>query len=408
MIPMLLRTMKENGEEDFVSFIDNNLDAMESHKILRYETLKGIVEQEDMEALHHYVNKGFDLNVRTTDNKTILHDLIDIPVSFLEEMVFLGANIFALDLKGQTPMLMLFKRKKNAPLQDYYLSKGVNPFTEDFKRHNALYYVLEIKDEAERDSRYDQLIQSYPEVKPFNSYVKAGEHEQALLVIIETIKNLGGLDYVLENVEQPAMYEILRKLQGAYMRMNMTAEANQVLQVIINLSEIPVPSMQRIEPFSVIPSLVEQDTETLFKYIDYMIDLNKRYKNKKEVLIVYGYFLAGILDLETHIEKYEKLLKKLKPVSIHIRFLKEVIFAENPMHSSQLIETLEARTVGLEYSMRMEFSLLYGCYFLMKKDYVSAEYIFMKAIDYSHSVPITLMQHAHSIFLLLKYCQSMR
>lgn len=405
---MLLRTMKENGEEDFVSFIDNNLDAMENHKILQYETLKGIVEQEDLEALHHYVNKGFDLNIRTTDNKTILHDLTDISVSFVEEMEFLGANIFALDFKGQTPMLMLFKRKKNKSLQDHYLSKGVNPFAEDFQRHNALYYVLDIKDEAERDSRYDQLIQGYPEKKPFNSYVKAGEYEEALLHVIEMIKNLGGLDYVLENIDQPAMYETLRKLQGSYMRMNMTAEANQVLQAIMSLSDIPVASMQRIEPFSVIPSLIQQDEETLFKYIDYMIDLNKRYKKKKEFLIVYGYFLAGIMEVEGTMKKYEKLVKKMNPELIHLRFLKEIIQSENTMLSSQLIETLEAKTAGLEYSMRMEFSLLYGAYFLMHKDYDSAEYIFMKAIEYSLSVPITLMQHSHCIFALLKYTQSLR
>lgn len=284
------------------------------------EVLCQIVWRNDSEALELYLEKGLDINVRDRYLRTVAHFIGESTVEFVELMIEKGLNIHAVNLLNENALIHLFKKGASKPLKELLMSKGLNPYNRTiegmdcvranlqkiaYSRANGVLSTVGTEDLHQwfRELGYSKRDQDVAEL------INDGLKVEALELAYQVINNLGGIEEVLEKSHTTFPYLSLLNLQKAFMANNMMKEANALVRLVLDTSNVPYSHLEE-DPLSFVPAIFENDTDTLGEYLELLEELNSFSERQTQRIRILGYMLFNTLESSKYKKVFDKKFKK--------------------------------------------------------------------------------------------------
>lgn len=396
---MVVKRFKEGTNEwDTIAMMNDNEEIFRNKDRDLFILLEEIVDQEDIEALDYYISKGYDINVRHAARLiTIMHSLEYTSVSFVQEMLSRGANLCALSIIGETPLLALAKDGKNIELQKFLIEKGLNPYNCDSSYRNCFEYS-KIRKKPEAIGFYEQSVFNESD-KTFDDYVKLRDYKTALSYSLTKIENLGGLSMVLDKLNYAYVYKAVIDLQNALSLNGMYNEANLIQKSILKVLEKFSLRMEEVPP-NFISSFIEQDEQCLYHTLDYLIESNSENSMITYYLLM-GLCISKILNLpERERVFWNRIQVRPIPDTYCMKEIVSLFNEDNTLEHPEIIETIITKSKSFSERSNSELSFLLALVLQVKGDYIYSELLYRRILDISMESRFLYKEFIYSVQMI--------
>lgn len=368
----------ENGIDTKATLL-KNLEEIRSDNSKQHDMLFYITTQSDIDSLELYVELGLDLNVRCYNLTTMMNYLENSTVEFVEHYLELGGNINAINLLWENGLISLTRKKANPNVQKLLISKGLNPYERDSDGRNCFHYS------AARDSLLEILNNTHhtSEEPTFEELISKGFYDIALNSIYSKVENLGGLKKLLGMTRIEPIHIILAKLQKAFMYKNMVKEASALFTLILEANKIDYRLFNSY-PLSFVPSLLEGDMETVFTFIERLLDFNSNQERESTYFIVLGHMIAQKFgNKEQQFLFKKRLMNKNVRNNYYTKWVLDILRAQTSKQLEDALKYVESHIGNYHISAHSEVRFLQSFYYVMIDDYVSAEIMYRDIVQFS-------------------------
>lgn len=384
----LLETLKENHEK---------LMTNEDYCFLK---LSEIIMNEDTLALAYYASKGYEMNPRNNIYSTPLLYLNEkTSVDFVKLLKDNGMNMHAIDIFGTNVLMGDCIDSKE--LVTYFLSIGLNPYQEDFDGLN----ILDVAEEDWFDfteEEWSNFISKYSLHSEVFSRRKALEEKNfplALKVAEHEIVNLGGLDKLLSSLKLNVTRDYLQEIYFIFLLNKKYEEAFSLMRYITDISVKYGMTNWNDYPFYYDAAFIIGDKEAIVNAVHANREKCKQYALDKSNLLSY----IMLLQFESvDVELMKLLEKEVYKLYSHktgcLSRIAQLFTINNPVdleYELGLFENSIEKELSIETIMTKYFFL--GWFYLNRKDFINAEYMFNKC---------RIIGQKESQFSLSEYAQS--
>lgn len=369
---------------------ENEFTDLEASETSRFHYLVRVFEESDMEALNHYLSKGFSLNPRNEYLRTPAFLISNADVSFIEYAVEKGLDLNIVDVNGNTILFQLAIAAKKEVFA-YALSKGINPYERDFEGitlfafkeffHDNLTeeFIAEHSMYSEKEFTYEQALvdKNFP---------------LALSLIEKTIQRMGGLNKLANVLEEKNAYFALKRLYNAFLLNKKYEEANAVLKFYLHVSQDfgEIVPNSRYYPLGLAAPLILNDVDTAFQIakINYA---NCTYL-AKALSTAYASFTANQICEDSKAEfvvdsrrKGHFSLTKMGHESL-FTYINTPMLMKTISMPNDFLSMTEEKLSEMDNVSQLEHLFCMGLVFLHKEDLEKAEYYFVRVINLSEDL----------------------
>lgn len=358
-----------------------------------------IAREESLEALEHFLSKGYNINARNYRLKTFVHNSLfcSISLDFIKLLVSKGLNLHAIDVKGRTVLHYLFFAMDVEDKLQYLLENGVNPYQLDFIGEDpsleGSFMSNEKKEIIDRYSQYSAEEISYEQA------LKDSDFPLAFSIIQRQIECLGGLKNVLSLVKADTIRELIKKLYNVLSLNKRHGEALTLIEVYLQELEVYGYTYDEFRPIGLAVPFVKGDGFVATRLISELRIVTEGFE--RDWIELYGLVLSSLMEDidEDVIERMRSSAQVIATEGTYLSPFFDIALMDSENNQRTMLLNLSNDVKNYKYAFAL------GLIYLQLKDWLNAEYMFTKTIqmipeEISHVPQVVIESH-----LLLDYIQ---
>lgn len=398
---------------NLIERIDSFGNVVAGKAILQHMLLKEIVYDRDIEALNYYCSKGYDVNIRNSQFRTVAFYLHEANLSMTEALIQHGLDLNVIDILGNT-VLHDILYGADVEVIRLVLAKGVDPYRKNFIGEYALYAAE--KERSLYEYRNGVSIDLFKEYIPVDkeglvSYKQAILNKNfslALTIVRNELKELGGFASLFSH-RSVEVFRFVTRLYNVLILNKQYSEANFLMQAnfLEDSTYMYLPNSHY--PIGIEPILFSDDGENLERFYNF-------YKNKLEGVSksrfeFITYVASKLMNCPDYIRDDLEIKgqQQIREASDFVWEFFDLIDEEGSSNKTEILQDMINFVENQSNSLNGRFGYLQmlGFYYLYNKDLLNAEYRFneiIKLADLFDEMPNELM----SAYIMIDYINQKR
>lgn len=398
---------------NLIERIDSFGEVVAGNSILQHMLLKEIVYNRDIEALNYYLSKGYDINVRNAQFKTVAFHLHEANLEMTDALVQNGLDLKVIDIYGNTILYDILYGAEVETIRTV-LSAGVDPYKKNFIGEHALYAAEKERSFYEyRNGVSIDLFKEYIQVDRIGlvSYKEAildGNFSLALTIVKDELNALGGFTSLFSH-RSLDVFRFVTRLYNALVLNKQYSEANFLLQANFIEDSIYLHLPASYCPVGIEPILLLNDGDNLERFYEFYKD--KLESIPKSVFEFVTYVVSKIMDCPDYIgDNLENIGKsQIQEASDFVWEFFDLIDEDSTSNKLELLQNMIDFTENqsISFNKRVQYLQLIGFYYVYRKDWLNAEYQFNEIVKLSNLFS-EIPNELYSAYVMIDYISQKR